>query len=223
MAIDTAIKLASGLAGLFGGKKKSAAQRAMEKQAALQASLMEERARLAREYDPAKDDAAMLDQIDQGAARILANSQADLNQRFKVAGGSPTGDTNFKVAQRRSMDDILNEVARIKAERLGSQAARKMAALDGALAAPSGQLMATYDRLNEMDRRDLTGTQQVIGQAIDGFTGKKKDAPNGDRSPSKTADDIKTPSGTAQKNVSPTNKTPSWIKDAGYLKGLLRD
>lgn len=212
--VTEAISAAAGLAGMFGGKRKTAAQRKQEELLAIQADLMRQRAALAASYDPAKEDAEAFRQLEESGSRVLANASKRLNQNFKVGGGSPTGDTNFKLGMQRTTDDILGEIARIKAERLSTQAARKMAALDGAMQAPTGVMFSAYQTLSESTAPNVAGAQAVLGQVIDKLPGQKTKAPmsNGSKAPvrgqnlSRVYDAVK-----ASNAKRKTNSLPSWM------------
>lgn len=158
MAVDpgTIIKGIGLITSLF-GSRMSPAQRMQLQILRQKYELMARAGAMAKNYNPDAETEIAVDFAQKKSARQLENVMAQLNQRYKVMGGSPTGDTNFVVRQQRAQDDILNPLAEWMANRKAQAFALKMQALQSA-AGMGGDLFGGYGQ--------IAGYEQGANQAM---------------------------------------------------------
>lgn len=161
------IQLATGLAGLFGGKKKDPLA-GLKKQylndyLSRQKTIWDR----ANNYDPMKETRTAIQFGQESAGRALSNASMGLNQRFKNAGGSPTGDTNFSLNLQRSADDILNPLKMLAAERASNTFSLKQQAMSAAMGAPPGAIADAYEATRSAPAGGFEGSQMAMMQALD--------------------------------------------------------
>ena len=160
MAIDpmTAIKGIGLITSMF-GSRLSPAQRMQLRILRQKYELMTRAGTMAKNYNPDAETEIAVDFAQKKSARQLENVMAQLNHKYKVMGGSPTGDTNFTLRQQRAQDDILNPLAEWMANRKASAFALKMNALQQA-AGMGGDLVGGYGQ--------IAGYEQQRNQAMFG-------------------------------------------------------
>jgi hypothetical protein len=165
-----------GVAGaLFGGRKETASEKAARRALEQDMAYREELMKVARGYDPAREDAAAFDFAQRSAGQTLEQSLKNVSANFARAGGVPGGDTGILFNLQRSQDSVMNPLSQMMAERKSSQALRKLQAMQDAVAtARPGQLANDYLQLAQGERRDMSGALQMIGQGVDGLMKKSR-------------------------------------------------
>lgn len=163
------------LAGIFGGRRKSGYERRQESLLDRQRQIADIIMRLAQGYDPEAETESSVDYARNVARKTIADAIGMLNQRYRVAGGSPGGDTNFAIDMQRTIDDPLNSLARFSAERKAGEFARRLSAYQSALssfAAPQAGL----SNLNQYDYQagDKSPYYGLLSSSLDALFPKKK-------------------------------------------------
>lgn len=182
------------LTSLF-GRRMSASQRMQLRILQQKYELMRLASTMAKNYNPDAETEIAVDYAQKKTGRQLENAMARLNQRFKVEGGSPTGDTNFVLRQQRTQDDLLNPLSEWMANRKSNAFALKLGALERA-GSIGGDLVNGYGQLaqgeyqadqalygsaagffEELMKQQNRGTNSAPTQsqdAIDNLIGRKK-------------------------------------------------
>lgn len=172
--VSSGIGLISGIAGMFGKKKK-------DPMAALKAQYMKQYQdrqnqlwSRAQSYDPMRETRDATDFAAEVSGRAIRNAHAGINQRYKNMGGSPTGDTNFGLIAQRATDDVLNPLAQMAADRSAMSFQLKQQAMASALGAPPGQMMDAYESMRSQPNPYPALSQQLAMQSLDSLFNKGK-------------------------------------------------
>lgn len=160
-----------GAAGtLFGGRRrrrKSASELLAEDALRRQGQLGERASNLALAYDPGVETAEAVRFAQDTAGTTIADAMRRLNQQFRAQGGSPTGDTQFRVNASRTVEDIANPLRQFAAERRAGEAMRRLQMLG--IAAGSlqpGQAMNVAQMQHSM-RPNTSGAQTLLAGGLD--------------------------------------------------------
>lgn len=177
----TIAQLGLGALGIFGRKKRDPYQEAMADQTRKKSAWMDEYMKMARAYDPAKEDQAGFDYANQAAAKNLELANANLRQRFANQGGTG-GDTSFAIYSGHSANDVLDPLRALLMERKATQAARKLQAFEGALGmAGGGDVSRDYQALyqmNQANQQDQTGAFSLLSGGLNSLMQPKTRMPN---------------------------------------------
>ena len=155
------------ISSLF-GNRQTAEQRARAALLMQQAKIMQQAYAMAANYDPNRETRIAADYATAQTGRALTNATKNLNKEFKLAGGSPTGDTNFAFRQQRTQDDLLNPLSQFLADRRANAFALKLNALTQA-GGMGGQTAAGLGALNADNQAASGGYQQGIAAILQGM------------------------------------------------------
>jgi len=170
--VSSGIGLISGLAGMFGKKKKDPMAKLKEqymKQYQDRQNLLWSRAQA---YDPMQETQTAMNYAQNVAGRAIKNAHAGINQQYKNTGGSPTGDTNFGLIAQRATDDVLNPLSQMAADRSAMAFQLKQQAMAAALGAPPGQMMDAYESMRSQPNPYPGLSQQLAMQSLDSLFNK---------------------------------------------------
>jgi len=168
-----------GLAGLFGGQKADPYAKASADSLRQRQSIIDQILAMARGYDPSKETQTAVDYANKQGANTLANAMGTLNQRFKVSGGSPSGDTNFGFMSQRTTDDVLNPLAQFVANRKANEFSLKMQPFLSVLGGSQGMSQAWNQagQYNQSTQPDLSGSMGMIAGALNGSQRQMNQSP----------------------------------------------
>ena len=168
-------QLALGGAGLFGASSAQRAQSKYMKEAAkalkVKTQGQREALAIARDYDPMAETQKAVDYAGDLAADRLGKSLADTNQRFRTAGGSPSGDTAFRVQAQGAANRVADPLRSFAAERAAQATQMRLNALTQALGA-GGNVADSYLSLANASQPDFSGAIQAFSSAFGNLTRK---------------------------------------------------
>lgn len=160
---------AAGALGLGGETEQERAQAEYYRQAAaldkLRAGGLSDYLDLARVYDPAADDQKAIDYAGNVAADKLGKSLSSLNQTFRNAGGSPGGDTAFRVDAQGAANRVADPLKLWAAQMASTQTQRKLAALNGAVNS-GGDIADNYLKLAQSQQTDPGGALAILSGGL---------------------------------------------------------
>lgn len=174
MAVDP-ISAGLGVVSMLGGKS---ARKSADKAAGRAASLNKFLEGIARElyargkaYDPSADTAASADYAKKQTADTLQKALGNLNAEFRAAGGSPTGDTEFRVRAQGLTNRVTDPLRAFLAEQKANEFWKKNQALMAAFGAPNGQILQTYSNManNSNGNAGMMGGLGLLSNGLSGL------------------------------------------------------
>lgn len=176
MAVDP-VSVGLGLAGIAGGKSaRKNERRAIKGQEQLNnflLSIMKDIYARGQAYDPARETDSAVKYAGDVTRQNLEQSLRGLNARFRAAGGSPTGDTEFQVKAQGMTNRVTDPLRAFAAERKAGEFFRKLQALQAAFGAPTGQMLSTYGNLAGYygQQGGMGAGLGLLGQGLQGLFG----------------------------------------------------
>lgn len=155
LSLGTGIQIASGLAGVLGGKRSQRKADGYQDAAAeilgLKGRGMREALGAAMSYDPAREDRAALDIAGESVADAWRKGMSRSASRFRNAGGDPSGDTRYGMQLAGEGAAVWNPLRMWAADLAATRTARKVGALAQAVGT-GGSVSAEYANLANQER-----------------------------------------------------------------------
>jgi hypothetical protein len=169
-----AAQVGIGALGLFGQNEAQKQQAEYMRSAArfndLRSGLFGDAAQIARNYDPAKEDRYAIDMAGDVAADKLGKSLKSLNQDFAVAGGSPTGDTAFRVRAQGAANRVADPL-KIYAAQLASTETQRKAGMLGSVLGMGGDIADNYLKMASAYETNPQGAMSMMGAGFASMLG----------------------------------------------------
>lgn len=177
-SITAGLQVASGIAGLFGGKKKSPAARQMAAANAEQSALNKRILEQALAFDPIAEQTKAAQYATKDASRLLDIANRTTMARGMANGYAP-GDTNFAIQLQQNADGILRPLAQQIYEGRANAAQQKLQmSMNAARMLGPSALNAEVQGIAELNskasQQSLSGSIDMLSNGVDSLMNKPK-------------------------------------------------